>query len=154
MRRSRPNPVKRCALGFTLLETLVALVVLSVGMLGIAALYMEGLKAARSALMRTAAVSLAADMADRIRANPTAGLAWQGPPGGGGCINGGADCAPPELAAEELEIWLADVAARIPNGQGQIQVAEGPVMTTYDIQLDWVEPGQADPMSYNLRIEL
>ena len=55
--------------GFTLVEVLVALVVMSVGMLGIAALYLEGLRAGRTALYRTTAVNLAADMADRIRAN-------------------------------------------------------------------------------------
>jgi len=50
-------------------EVLVALIVLSIGMLGIAALYLEGLRATRDALVRTQAVALTADMADRIRAN-------------------------------------------------------------------------------------
>ena len=64
--------------GFTLVEVLVALVVMSVGMLGIAALYLEGLRAGRTALYRTTAVNLAGDMADRIRANRNAGLAYAG----------------------------------------------------------------------------
>lgn len=73
--------------GFTLIEVLVALVVMSVGMLGIAALYLEGLRAGRTALYRTTAVNLAADMADRIRANPNAGLAYAGTgPGAGSGI--------------------------------------------------------------------
>ena len=38
--------------GFSLVEVLVALVVMSVGMLGIAALYLEGLRAGRTALRR------------------------------------------------------------------------------------------------------
>ena len=41
------------------MEVLVALVVMSVGMLGIAALYLEGLRAGRTALYRTTAVTLA-----------------------------------------------------------------------------------------------
>ena len=57
--------------GFTLVETLVALVVMSVGMLGIAALYIEGLRSGQTSIARTTAVNLAADMADRIRSNPT-----------------------------------------------------------------------------------
>jgi type IV pilus modification protein PilV len=57
--------------GFSIVEALVALVVLSVGMLGIAALYVESLRAGRSAVYHTQAVNLAADMADRIRANRT-----------------------------------------------------------------------------------
>ncbi|MCL4720697.1 MAG: prepilin-type N-terminal cleavage/methylation domain-containing protein, partial [Gammaproteobacteria bacterium] len=44
--------------GFTLIEVLVALVVMSVGMLGIAALYLEGLRASRTAVYRTTAVNL------------------------------------------------------------------------------------------------
>ena len=61
--------------GFSIVEALVALVVLSVGMLGIAALYVESLRAGRSAVYHTQAVNLAADMADRIRANRMAGAA-------------------------------------------------------------------------------
>src|SRR5512138_827355 len=57
------------AAGFTLIEVLIALVVLAIGMLGIAAVYLEGLRASRDALLRTQAVILAADMGDRIRAN-------------------------------------------------------------------------------------
>lgn len=58
--------------GFSIVEALVALVVLSIGMLGIAALYVESLRAGRSAIYRTQAVNLASDMADRIRANRNA----------------------------------------------------------------------------------
>ena len=61
--------------GITMVESLVALVVTSVGMLGIAGLYVTGIKAGRSALLRTQAVNLASDMADRIRANRRAVMA-------------------------------------------------------------------------------
>ena len=62
--------------GFSIVEALVALVVLSVGMLGIAALYVESLRAGRTAVYRTQAVNLAADMADRIRANRSVPDSW------------------------------------------------------------------------------
>jgi type IV pilus assembly protein PilV len=55
--------------GFGLVETLVALVVISIGMLGMAALFNHGLTASRTSLARTQAVQLAADMAERIRGN-------------------------------------------------------------------------------------
>ena len=55
--------------GFSLIEVLVTIVILSTGMLGIAALYVESLKSGQSALARTKAINLAADMADRIRVN-------------------------------------------------------------------------------------
>lgn len=60
--------------GFTLVETLVALVVLSVGLLGAAALLLDNLRGHAGALRRVAATSLVRDMADRIRANPRGGV--------------------------------------------------------------------------------
>jgi len=58
--------------GFTMVETLVALVVLAIGLLGIAALYLDSLRAGRTAIYRTQAVNLSADLADRIRSNRAA----------------------------------------------------------------------------------
>ena len=65
-RHSRGKAPQR---GFTLVEAMVALIVLSVGLLGIAALYVETLRASRTSLHRTQAVNLATDLADRMRAN-------------------------------------------------------------------------------------
>ena len=45
--------------GFTLVECMVALVVLAVGMLGVAALYIEGLRAERTSVFHTTAVNMA-----------------------------------------------------------------------------------------------
>jgi type IV pilus assembly protein PilV len=63
---------KRRALGgFSLVEVMVALVVLAVGLLGIAGLYVTTLKSGGGAIFRMQAVNLAADLADRIRATAT-----------------------------------------------------------------------------------
>ena len=53
--------------GVSIVEALVAFVILSVGLLGIAGLYLESVRSNRTALTRTAAVQLANDLADRIR---------------------------------------------------------------------------------------
>jgi type IV pilus assembly protein PilV len=63
----------RTSRGFSLVETLVALVVLSVGLLGAAGLLLDSLRGHASALRRVEASSLVRDMADRIRANPRGG---------------------------------------------------------------------------------
>ena len=55
--------------GFTLIETLVAIVVLSVGLLGAAMLLLDSLRSHAGSLRRVAASSLVRDMADRIRAS-------------------------------------------------------------------------------------
>jgi len=56
-------------LGFTMIETLVSLLIISVGILGFALLQVESLKAAKTATERSRAVHFATDMMDRIRAN-------------------------------------------------------------------------------------
>lgn len=52
--------------GFTLIEVMVALVVLSIGLLGIAAMQLQGLKNAHSAYQRTIASIIAMDAAERL----------------------------------------------------------------------------------------
>ena len=62
--------------GFSLIEALVAFLILSVGMLGIAGLYVQSMQAGRTSMFRHHAVTLAGDVADRIRANPGGGAAY------------------------------------------------------------------------------
>ena len=56
--------------GFTLVESLIALLLLSMGLLGAGALLLDGLRAHGDALRRMAATRLLLDMAGRIRSNP------------------------------------------------------------------------------------
>ena len=65
------NRIRRPAAmqGFSLIEVLVAIVVLSVGLLGLAALQVSGLRVGQSSFYRAQAAQFAADMADRMRAN-------------------------------------------------------------------------------------
>src|SRR5690606_27536649 len=55
--------------GITMIEILVTVVIISVGLLGAAAMVINGLESNRNAYLRTQASILAYDMADRIRAN-------------------------------------------------------------------------------------
>lgn len=55
--------------GMTMLEVLIAVMVLSVGLLGVAGLQTTNLRNSQSAHQRTMAVLLASGMAERIRAN-------------------------------------------------------------------------------------
>ena len=56
-------------LGFSLVESVVALAVLSVGLLGAAGMLLDSLQIHSGALRRLEATALVRDMADRIRAN-------------------------------------------------------------------------------------
>lgn len=57
--------------GFSLVEVLVALAVLSIGMLGVAALQINGVRANTGAYLRGQAVMIATDMSERMYANRT-----------------------------------------------------------------------------------
>jgi type IV pilus assembly protein PilV len=61
--------------GFTLLEVLVAIVILTVGILGMAGLQGTALRSNHNAQLRSQATNLAHDMAERMRANRTTALA-------------------------------------------------------------------------------
>lgn len=153
--------------GFSIVEALVALVVLSIGMLGIAALYVESLRAGRSAIYRTQAVNLATDMADRIRSNRTARNAYvlaagQTPNPTATCTGTGAViCTPQELAQDDLQRWLTAINEQLPGTGasapiGTIQGAQVPGTATwgYAIQVSWSEPGEDQRLSYILNMQI
>ena len=145
--------------GFSIVEAMVALLVLSVGMLGIAGLYVTTLRASGSALFRTQAVNFAADMADRIRANPTAGNAYTAAPADNNCAEGSA-CNPQQLAADDVFRWQQQVAAILPDdgdpatAQTSIVVNGVNAPLTYQITVSWVEPTEPQPLSYVLRMQI
>lgn len=124
--------------GFGLVESLVALVVVSVGMIGIAALYGQGLGAGRLALFRTQAVNLAADMADRIRVNRRGGASYAGAPANNNCTPGGITCTPAQMAAHDLWAWQTQAVALLPGGVGTVTYA-GTTPPTYTITVQWQE---------------
>jgi len=127
--------------GFGLIEVLVALIVISVGMIGIAALYGQGLRASGTALYRTIAVNLASDMAERIRVNRLGNANYGGAAALGKCDPGGdTDCTTAAMAAHDLFVWQADVAAQLPNGAGVVQYT-GTTPPTYTIRVAWQEVG-------------
>lgn len=136
--------------GFTLVEVLIALVVLSIGMLGIAALYLESLRASRAALVRTEAVTLASDIADRIRANRNPANAYDC---GGTCEQ---DEGGNPIAIDDLNAWREAVAEQLPGGTSSITYVAALANQTniYTVTVGWTEVGYANPLTYVLRVEI
>ncbi|MBW8306116.1 MAG: type IV pilus modification protein PilV [Thiobacillus sp.] len=108
--------------GFTLLEVLVAIVVLSIGLLGLAGLMASSLKNSHSAYQRTQATWLAYDALDRMRANRQVALA------GGYNLALGAAPGGSALAKDDLDEWDTALANTLPAGDGSIAVAAGGVV--------------------------
>lgn len=140
--------------GLTLIETLVALVVLSVGLLGIAALQVQGMGAGRSAHYRTHAANLAADMAERIRSNPLGLDAYAGAGSDNRCAaaaGDGPDCTPEQMAAHDLFLWDRAIRSSLPEGDWNVQVDSGSVPPGYRLEISWVEPRHGE-LQYGLSI--
>lgn len=140
--------------GITMVESLVALVVLSVGLLGIASLYVTSLQTGRTALIRTQAVNLVGDMGDRIRANGRARGAYDidlygGAPAVLDCVVT-ANCSAADLAEDDLARWLASVTAALPSPVAQVNfvaAAGAGLPDQYQISVQWQEASEA--FSYN-----
>jgi type IV pilus assembly protein PilV len=69
------TPVRRHARGLTLIEVLVTMVLLGVGLLGLAGLQLRGMQVSQGSTFRSEAAILAEDMADRLRADATTAAA-------------------------------------------------------------------------------
>ena len=140
--------------GFTLIEAMVALVVLAVGMLGIAGLYVTTLRSGGGAVYRMQAVSLAADLADRIRANRGANVAYAGAAADNNCYGAASvDCAPANMAANDLFVWQQQIAAVLPTGNGVVAVAGAAAPFTYTITINWTESG-GTALNYQLNLQI
>ena len=137
---------KRKLQGFSLVEVLIALIIMSVGMLGIAGLYVQSMQAGRTSMLRHHAVTLAGDVADRIRANPTAGAAYTAATGtNNNCIAQSTNCNAAQMAANDIFVWQAQAASFLPvfsGGTQQVQVTYDATTNppTYTIVVQWDEP--------------
>ncbi len=148
--------------GFSMVEVLVALVVLGVGMLGMASLYVVSLRASGSAISRMQAVNLASDIGDRIRANRNAGTAYAGTAAdnGTGCIGADKTCAPAAMAAHDLFVWQQQIVATLPGDpEGTIEVDTSTNPNTYTITVSWLESGEAgddgeNRLQYVMRMQI
>ena len=138
--------------GFSLVEVLIALVIMSVGMLGIAGLYVESMQAGRTSSFRHNAVTIASDVADRIRANPAGGVDYEGVGGNNNCVLGNVDCNPAQMAANDIDLWKTQAGATLPNGDVTITFDDTVNPPEYRIVVSWDEAGATTPPTYSILI--
>jgi len=137
--------------GFSLLEVLIAVVILSVGLLGLAGMQVTSLKYVTSSLQRTQATSLAYDMLDRIRVNPNgiyttlvtapasdfSGTTSSHSGSNDDCLGNVVSCDAATIANFDLSEWKTAIEDLLPNGQGSVQVRPG--TTEITITVDWTD---------------
>nr|WP_303650000.1 type IV pilus modification protein PilV [Desulfobotulus pelophilus] len=119
--------------GFTLIEVLIVMVIISIGLLALAALQNRTLKDNHSALLRSRAVQHSEDILDRIRANRdnmasyALGLTKDAPAG--------------DLIHQvDLREWINGLTGSLAGGRGAVLVSGGVVTVT----VEWREGVRGD----------
>jgi type IV pilus assembly protein PilV len=119
--------------GFTLLEVLIAVLIFSLGLMGMAGLMVVSVKTNHSAFLRTQASFLAQSMADRMRGNMGQIGAYVGSYssstiGSDPCPNGAA-CTPAQLVVRDRATWSRQLADSLPNATATVACDGGPMGT-------------------------
>ena len=138
----------RRQLGVTLIELLITMVIVSIGVLGLAGVQILSLKQAREAGQKMVALQAANDLLDRIRVNPNADYSWPAGSAAANCAS--TACTPAQMAVFDLTLWdcrlrqpsdacktafgLNDADFdRLPSGEGLVSAASG----TYTVTVRW-----------------
>jgi type IV pilus modification protein PilV len=142
--------VLRRSQGFTIVEMLAALLVMAVGIIGIAALYSDQVQTNPDAEVHREAAALAEKIADRIRATQQ-GHAGFATTIGVLCDQGSAPKLPQDIAAREAACWEDEVERQLPSGLGTITRDTLTTPPTYVIAVSWSAP-DAGTASYVIRV--
>jgi type IV pilus assembly protein PilV len=148
--RSRRVPAR----GFSLIEVLVAMVVVALGILALAGLLQAATRYSKMSELRSTAVLLANDIADRIRANPIGAAIGAGgydvgddafpsaPAAAHAACTREAPCGPADLAGADLADWTARVRASLPKGSAQLRFHAGAAAAPdyVDVWVGWADP--------------
>jgi type IV pilus assembly protein PilV len=147
------------ATGFSLVEVMVALIVMSVGLLGIAKMQALALSSTTSARIRSIAALEAASLASTMSADRTYWANVTADPAvtlsAAGVVtasdptlqpNTTCPCTPPQIAFNDLSDWAADLKLQLQNVQGTVNctpptapTAPTPTPASCTISLNWTE---------------
>jgi type IV pilus assembly protein PilV len=124
--------------GFSMLEVLIALVVLAVGLLGLALLQTVNLRYTKSAEQRTKATNLAGAILDTMRTNRSELASYAVEEDGFDDVDasGGCELDAALNAASNLEHWMCEVKEALgPDADGSITI----VGSNVRVQINWSE---------------
>ena len=114
--------------GFSLIEALIAILVVAISVLAMGGLQLSSLRSTGSSMFRTIATQQAYDIADRARANMPAyrSGAYVGAGVSHAACFSLAGCTPQEQAEMDLYLWNQANASVLPGGQGVVCVDSTP----------------------------
>ena len=148
------------ARGFTLVESLIALLLLSLGLLGAGVMLLEALRAHADAIREMAATRLVRDMAERIRANPRARASYDTRDG---ITDAGCDvsepCPPEQRAGADLAYFTAAAGATFAGADTVFSIEFEPAIGTaapdrYRISLRWRGPRDGEDVRHAVTLFL
>lgn len=124
--------------GFSMIEVLVSVAILSLGILGIAALQTTSYKYNHGAYLRTVATNEVYAIIDRMRANPVGvsqgnynALVYTD----SGTTSTCAECTPEQIATNDNIQWSQAIRHALPSGQGSVTF--NPSTGLYDVRVMW-----------------
>ncbi|MFB9160035.1 type IV pilus modification protein PilV [Chromobacterium violaceum] len=135
----------RCAGGFTMLEVLIALLVLAMGVLAAIAVILNAERASGSAYLRQMANQYAYDMVDRMRANSAQVSAGNYDVASGTSPSTlQSDCATSACSAATMATydkyqWLSDLQNNLPSGTGSVYQPANGGSTERVVQVWWTD---------------
>ena len=133
MQRTRLPKQQAFQAGVTLIEILVTVVIISVGLLGVASLHLTSLRAGQGAHTRSQATALATDIIDRMRANSVAANAYVTKMGDNAPIT------PTGLVDTDKKQWLDALAEALPNGDGSVEPDTIATRPAFRVTIQWHE---------------
>jgi type IV pilus assembly protein PilV len=145
-RKRRAGTVMQPQRGAALLEVLIAVLVMSIGLLSLASLQVNSLRFNHSAYLRSQATNLAYDIVDRMRANRDAARL--------GTYSLALNATPPTdatVASEDLQQWRTQLAALLPGGVGAVRQIGGDIV---EVEVLWDDTRGAATVSFVFRTRL
>lgn len=150
---TRSRTVQR---GVSLIEMLVAILVVSMGVLALAGLLGTASRYGKTSEFRSIATLQAADISDRMRANlaganvgayvlDNTALRTEAPDAAAACANA-QHCEPGEMASQDLAAWQAALFVGLPQGTGY--VAYDTTRRTADVWVMWRDPSALSGNEY------
>nr|WP_233586873.1 type IV pilus modification protein PilV [Legionella sp. km772] len=152
--------------GISLLEVLVSVIIIAIGMLGIASMLLVSNQANNSSYMKQQAIQNVYNIFDKIRANSQAAVNGNynisniGSTGLPTAVTtpavmcNAAACTPAQLATYDTWTWLTKDLSRLPNGCGSITTAPSPVAgnTTVTVTVQWDDSPAQNSVGTNSQI--
>ncbi|OMH28402.1 type IV pilus modification protein PilV [Motiliproteus sp. MSK22-1] len=126
--RQQKKIIKKTNQGFTLIEVLVSVLVLSIGIFGLIALESVALRNNQDAYLRSQVTVLIYDVADKMRSNMGVDYSTISASNSTSCVSySGAisTCTATQIAQRDLFDWQTTITSILPSGTGSISVSGG-----------------------------